>query len=653
MKKGFTLIELLAVIVILAIVAIIATPIILNIIEDSRKQAVKSSAELYVDGLTKQIASKNMINEFNPSSCTISNGNVTCDNTPFDYQTNGDKPTSGSISFNNGVVTGYTLTISGYIVTKNQNGVSITKVGSVVFNGTIETAVEGATYIAIVYMDPTDLSTTCSAQLAAQNLNDKPLTTPTGIKSGCMKFYLYDDSGSTYKLILDHNTTASIGWISEDEFIAAGGTSEEYGNFDTSNVSTMPEPATFNAQLASDTEGWVGNPRLITADEIAHIVGADTALNWNSNKTFVTENEFSNGATEVSWFYLDGTGSTYATWQNDSNSYGPIVDYYNSSSYAWLYDYTNDCENYGCLFQDYNLYDGLNVGGYWTSTTSINNYGVPLKYEISYSGLYSDIELSSYGIRPVVEIPKSTLGALPAPTITHKGIVYLDPTNTSRTCTASDVAANVTANGKLTGVHTGCMKFYIYDDSGSNYKMILDHNTSYTVAWAENVSDGPVEANAQLALDTAGWSGNPRLITANEIAHIIGADTALGWDSSKQVGDPSYDATQVNDVIFDGTGSTYEEWNSVYSNYYLIRPTSTYAWLFNNTNYCRKEGCTIEDPDGGIGYWTSSPAVNSYSDVWHVTFGSLLHYLIDGVTDGSEYGIRPVIELPKSSVTVH
>ena len=32
-KKGFTLIELLAVIVILAVIALIATPIILNIIE--------------------------------------------------------------------------------------------------------------------------------------------------------------------------------------------------------------------------------------------------------------------------------------------------------------------------------------------------------------------------------------------------------------------------------------------------------------------------------------------------------------------------------------------------------------------------------------------------------------------------------------------
>lgn len=45
-NKGFTLIELLAVIVILAIIALIATPIILGIINDARKSARERSAEL-------------------------------------------------------------------------------------------------------------------------------------------------------------------------------------------------------------------------------------------------------------------------------------------------------------------------------------------------------------------------------------------------------------------------------------------------------------------------------------------------------------------------------------------------------------------------------------------------------------------------------
>ena len=50
-KKGFTLIELLAVIVILAIIALIATPIVLGIIESSRESAKENSAQFIVDGV--------------------------------------------------------------------------------------------------------------------------------------------------------------------------------------------------------------------------------------------------------------------------------------------------------------------------------------------------------------------------------------------------------------------------------------------------------------------------------------------------------------------------------------------------------------------------------------------------------------------------
>lgn len=50
-KKGFTLVELLAVVVILALIALIASPIILNIIENSRKSSFASS----VDGAKRAI----------------------------------------------------------------------------------------------------------------------------------------------------------------------------------------------------------------------------------------------------------------------------------------------------------------------------------------------------------------------------------------------------------------------------------------------------------------------------------------------------------------------------------------------------------------------------------------------------------------------
>ena len=77
MKKGFTLIELLAVIVILAIIALIATPVILNVIEDSRTSSKKRSIELYANAVENalvkiQFDNKLTVGKYTP--ITDSNG---------------------------------------------------------------------------------------------------------------------------------------------------------------------------------------------------------------------------------------------------------------------------------------------------------------------------------------------------------------------------------------------------------------------------------------------------------------------------------------------------------------------------------------------------------------------------------------------------
>lgn len=57
-KKAFTLIELLAIIVILAIIAVITVPIILNIINNSKRGAAIDSAYGYRDAINKWYVSK-------------------------------------------------------------------------------------------------------------------------------------------------------------------------------------------------------------------------------------------------------------------------------------------------------------------------------------------------------------------------------------------------------------------------------------------------------------------------------------------------------------------------------------------------------------------------------------------------------------------
>ena len=69
-KNGFTLIELLAVIVILAIIALIATPTILGIIEKSKLNAAEISAQNYADALEQQMVA----NEIN-GGVSLEDGN--------------------------------------------------------------------------------------------------------------------------------------------------------------------------------------------------------------------------------------------------------------------------------------------------------------------------------------------------------------------------------------------------------------------------------------------------------------------------------------------------------------------------------------------------------------------------------------------------
>ena len=119
-NKGFTLIELLAVIVILAIIALIATPIILNIIDNTKEQSVKRSIDHYMSAATAAIARENLNNTsggVNPTECEInSSGNLVCDGyedkDPILVEIDGDKPkTGGTITFENGKITQIHLTM--------------------------------------------------------------------------------------------------------------------------------------------------------------------------------------------------------------------------------------------------------------------------------------------------------------------------------------------------------------------------------------------------------------------------------------------------------------------------------------------------------------------------------------------------------------
>ena len=131
-KNAFTLIELLAVIVILAIVALIATPIILGIIRDAKENANKRSAENYIDAINTSIVSSALDNKkiSNGEYNILSDGNIclgilvnnVCDGDTLKVEMDGEVPTGGTIIIDNGTVSdGTTLTI-GKTTYKKENG---------------------------------------------------------------------------------------------------------------------------------------------------------------------------------------------------------------------------------------------------------------------------------------------------------------------------------------------------------------------------------------------------------------------------------------------------------------------------------------------------------------------------------------------------
>ena len=130
MTKGFTLIELLAVIVILAVLALIATPIVLNIIDDSKKNATLRSSENYIKAIEFSIAKSVMENKRLSdgtypimTSGSICLGTLTGSNCSDELvvEVAGETPESGNITIKSRKIDSYEFTYaSGFVVANGE-----------------------------------------------------------------------------------------------------------------------------------------------------------------------------------------------------------------------------------------------------------------------------------------------------------------------------------------------------------------------------------------------------------------------------------------------------------------------------------------------------------------------------------------------------
>ena len=213
----------------------------------------------------------------------------------------------------------------------------------------------------IVYLDPTNLNKKC----IEENSVSKDET-----KGGCMKWYAYKEDNDTYTMILDHNTKDLVNWVTEIDYLEAGGTEEEFGSIGNNNKG----PITANNQLKEDTENWDKslNARLIKASEIREIVGCTT---------------------DNCYFETKSTNS-------------PDIPS-KQAKYGWLIDRTavNCKEDYGCLNNATTKGDE-----YWTDTASGSSGAFYVsKNDLGALGQYSICPDCWYGIRPVITVQKNVL----------------------------------------------------------------------------------------------------------------------------------------------------------------------------------------------------------------------------------------------------
>ena len=384
-KKGFTLIELLAVIVVLAIIALIATPIVMNTIKSAKKGSAERGADNYIKQVETAIATSKLDGkDVADGTYTIDpNGNLTGTGLPdgkLTIEMNGEKPKSGTVTISNGGVSqdGTTMTVGDYNVRYNQEKNKYEATEKSNTPQPTKTYTNGEA----VYFN-VDNGTKCTSSEAVST---------TGTKSGCMKFYAFnDDGGDTVNLILDHNTTAMVAWNSSGSNVNGpkevldqlkNDTSSWKGTITPTNYTMDQTGETSKAKYTIDYSGY--KARLITAQEVATITGY---TGWDEK---VAENS--------NWYYFDSKTTTQSDTCKKGNTSG--------CQYGWLYDRTNTgCTTYGCLNNsDQTTY------GYWTSSSRADYSGSA--WYVSY---YARVDSNSvnfshpYGVRPVITILKSKL----------------------------------------------------------------------------------------------------------------------------------------------------------------------------------------------------------------------------------------------------
>ena len=332
-KRGFTLIELLAVIVVLAIIALIATPIVMNTIKNAKKGAAERTADNYIKQVETAVAEAKLENKSVPNGTydIDGNGNLTGAGLPdgkLEINMSGNKPTSGIIKIENGGVssTDTTMTVGDYDVKYNQENKKYEAIEKGSSTTTALCTANKTKTSALVYNsgNPGQESSYTSQEVGLL-ASESGAYTP-GVTYTCElgdgesnTFYVLEEKGDNVSLIAGFNLGDTVAWCKSgsDNSCAADGA---------------------KAALKERTSGWTklteSQISLPSYDQIYKVAGNKTSgfATWLNSYTktpvaygYWTSTPYASYSYNAWYVNCDGTLRNYDVGNVDLSGVRPVI----------------------------------------------------------------------------------------------------------------------------------------------------------------------------------------------------------------------------------------------------------------------------------------------------------------------------------------
>lgn len=254
-KLGFTLVELLAVIVILAALVLLVTPLLSDIIEDSEKNLFLVNSKSYLDSIKLSINDLELDNEFVDDGTykVMPNGNLclgdlngsSCIGDIFTIKDTGDAPAFGTVAIKNGEIGNVLFEDDNRYIRKGVNGELIIFDGKLNYTKSIGGVdlddVEYASTFLGLQIDRTKIEFFKSVQYIDDNLTSENSVDISENEDGSvMVWYEDEDNDGNFEVYMGANGVIILGENANLLFVnLLTATEIDLSNIDTSRVKTM------------------------------------------------------------------------------------------------------------------------------------------------------------------------------------------------------------------------------------------------------------------------------------------------------------------------------------------------------------------------------------------------------------------------------